>query len=151
MRAAFAMVLVAAVLVPLALAGCGSESKPAPQAVKPVVAPVPGKASPGNVSYGTIVVMRAVATAGGNGGLEAPAGAAGSTVRSSILVAIGAASVPVGAEGAPATGIETEFIVREDDGRMISVVQGNEARLKRGERVMIIHGPETELAPLGKA
>ncbi|MGH7069473.1 MAG: hypothetical protein ACREFO_05600 [Acetobacteraceae bacterium] len=144
MRAALALVLLA-----LALAGCGSESKPA---VKPAVARAPGKVSPGNVSpgkmsYGTIVVERAVATPRGNGDLEAPAGIAAGDVRSSILAAIG---VPP-TESEPATGSETEFIVREDDGSMISVVQGNEGRLKRGERVLIIHGPETELAPLGKA
>ena len=75
---------------------------------------------PANVIYGTILVARQAEAAPG------------------VLAALGVAP---GADN-PAT----EFIVREDDGQVISVVEPGGSRLMPGERVMIRQGPETSLA-----
>ncbi|HUC18905.1 MAG TPA: hypothetical protein VMA37_14590 [Acetobacteraceae bacterium] len=75
---------------------------------------------PANVIYGTILVARRAEAAPG------------------VLAALGAAP---GADN-PAT----EFIVREDNGQVISVVEPGGSGLMPGERVMIHQGPETTLA-----
>lgn len=75
---------------------------------------------PANVSYGTILVARQAEAAPG------------------VLAALGEA----GAADDPAV----EFIVREDDGQVVSVVQPGGSRLAPGERVMIVHGAETRIA-----
>lgn len=93
----------------LVLAGCAAP-RPKPVAV----------ATPGNVSYGTILVVRRAEAAPG------------------VLAAIG--EVP----GADDPAIE--FIVREDDGQVVSVVEPGGSRLTPGERVMIVHGAVTRLA-----
>ncbi len=153
MRVAFGLVLLA-----LALAGCAARSKAvvAPAAAH-AAAPWPLPAAThatGEVSYGTIIAERAVdASAGASPGASAgaPARAAAIDLRSSILTAIGAPGPAALSGGDPATGNQTEFIIREDDGGTISVVEGDATRFRRGERVMIIRGPETKLAPLGQA
>jgi outer membrane lipoprotein SlyB len=73
-----------------------------------------------NVSYGTILVARRAEAAPG------------------VLAAVG--EVP-GADD-PAM----EFIVREDDGQVVSVVEPGGSGLSPGERVEIVHGAETRLA-----
>ncbi|MGH7086742.1 MAG: hypothetical protein ACREFN_17325 [Acetobacteraceae bacterium] len=140
MRVAFGLVLLA-----LALAGCAAPSKAVAPAAAHAAAPWPLPAvghAPGEVSYGTIIAERAA---------DAPAGAAAIDLRSSILTAIGAPGPAALSGGDPAIGNQTEFIIREDDGGTISVVAGDATRFRRGQRVMIIRGPETKLAPLGQA
>lgn len=136
-----------AALLALAIAGCAAKTK--------TTVPAASVARPANVSYGTILVERPVAVGAGSNGADAPAGAAvggtaggfaGGDVRSNILAAIGGA-----ATGEMTSDSATEFIIREDDGGTISVVQGNELKLQPGERVMIIHGAETRLAPEARA
>ena len=142
-----------AVLAALLLAGCASRrTNPA--------GPAAAAGRPANVSYGTIIALRPVTVWGGsNAGAPggAPIGATagsfvGGDVRSNILAAIGGPGLdgPVGnaTAGETTNGALTEFIVREDDGQTISVVQGAESKLQIGQRVMIIRGPETRLAPL---
>ena len=84
---------------------------------KPVALTAPANA---NVSYGTILVARRAEAAPG------------------ILAAVG--EVP-GADDPV-----MEFIVREDDGQVVSVVEPGGSGLAPGERVMIVHGAETRLA-----
>ncbi len=145
MRAAFALVM-----LPLALAGCAADSNTVAPGAAPGLAPAVAHAA-GEMSTGTIIAERAVDAPAG-----ASAGAAATGLRSSILTAIGVPTIgalgPAALSGGdPATGNETEFIIREDDGGTISVVEGDATRFRRGERVMIIRGPETKLAPLGQA
>jgi hypothetical protein len=82
--------------------------------------PTADSVPPPNVIYGTILVARQAEAAPG------------------ILAALG--TVP-GTDN-PAT----EFIIREDDGQVISVVEPGGSRLMPGERVMVRQGPETTLA-----
>jgi outer membrane lipoprotein SlyB len=113
-----------------------------------------------NVAYGTILTERPVTVSGTNNGVGAITGAAlggaagsfiGGGVQSHILAALGGAVVGGLAgnaiEGRLVSGSATEFIIREDDGQTISVVQTNESHLAPGQRVMIIRGAETRLAP----
>ncbi len=76
--------------------------------------------TPANVSYGTILVARQAEAAPG------------------VLAALG--------QAAGADDPAVEFIVREDDGQVVSVVQPGGSRLTPGERVMIVHGAATRLA-----
>jgi outer membrane lipoprotein SlyB len=96
----------------LAVASCAG---PRP---KPVAAAAPSPA--GNVSYGTILVVRQAEAAPG------------------VLAALG--------QAAAADDPAVEFIVREDDGQVISVVQPGGSAFTPGERVMILHGAATRLA-----
>ncbi len=84
--------------------------------------PKPLAATPAsrNADTGTILVVRKAEAAPG------------------VLAAIGQAA----ATDDPAT----EFIVREDDGQVISVVQPGGAGLGPGARVVILHGTATRLA-----
>lgn len=143
--------LPAALLAALALAGCASHATNTtlpPAAIGQVA----------NVTYGTILAERQVAIEGHSDGVGAIAGAAvggtagsfiGGDVRSNILAAIGGAALGGlagnAAQNALNGGAATEFIIREDDGQTISVVQSNEQHLRTGERVMIIRGAETRL------
>ncbi|MGH7056768.1 MAG: hypothetical protein ACREFZ_02645 [Acetobacteraceae bacterium] len=93
------------------------------------------------VTYGTIVAERSAKFGEASG------------MGASILAALGdaapgdAAPDDVGDEASSSS--ETEFIVRQDDGRIVSIVQSAEPQLVAGERVMIVHGGETRLAPAG--
>ena len=111
------------------------------------------------VSYGVIVSMRNVTVQGqGGGGVGTVAGAvaggiAGSFIggggRSNALGAIGGAVLG----GVAGTAIENganqgqavEFIIREDSGQTISVVQTNEENFRPGERVVLTRGSRTRL------
>ncbi|MGC9271336.1 hypothetical protein [Acidiphilium sp.] len=85
----------------------------------------------------------------------APPGATGTIVsaREVILQIAGAEGGVLGALGAPASAGETlapatEFIVRETNGTIISVMQPQPTSLHPGERVRILRGVTTRLAPL---
>ena len=113
-----------------------------------------------SVSFGTIVSMRPVAVQGEGTGLGAIGGAAAggvagsfignNDVRGNILGAIGGAIVGgvVGSavEGGLSQGQAVEFILRDDSGQTISVVQTNEENFQVGERVVITRGARTRLA-----
>ena len=43
------------------------------------------------------------------------------------------------------TGEAMEFIIREDDGQTVSVVQTNEERFQAGERVVLTRGARTRI------
>jgi outer membrane lipoprotein SlyB len=88
-------------------------------------------------TYGVIVSRRPIA------GAEHP-GAAGRDVRASILGAVGAAA------GQGAEQAAFEFIVREDDGQTVSVVQTDEAGLRPGDRVLLSMGTRTRLSRAGE-
>jgi len=90
-----------------------------------------GSGAAKRVSYGVVVSRRPI---------EAVGERSGGDVRGAILGAVG---VPTGEEpGTPAF----EFIVREDGGQTVSVVQTNEAELRPGERVVLSMGTRTRLS-----
>lgn len=110
------------------------------------------------VSYGVIVSMRAVTLQGNGGGVgsfggAAAGGVAGSFIggdpRMNILGAIGGAIIGglVGsaAERSATTTQAMEFIIREDNGQTISVVQTNEESFQAGERVVLTRGARTRI------
>jgi outer membrane lipoprotein SlyB len=79
-----------------------------------------------HASHGTIVSLRPLPAAG--------------SVEASILGMIG------GGPAANAAALSSvEFIVREDDGGTISVVQANAQNLLAGERVVIARGARTSV------
>jgi outer membrane lipoprotein SlyB len=87
-----------------------------------------------NLGYGVIVSMRPI------------------TVSGAIHAnAVGAFGGPMagGIEGPP-TAAAIEFIVREDSGDTISVVQTNEANLRPGERVGLTGGPHTRVIRIAR-
>ena len=87
----------------------------------------------GRGSYGIIVSCRPIAAA-----------AAGGDVRGAILGAVGG---PAGnGAGQGAAEAVFEFIVREDNGQTLSVVQTNAAGLRPGERVVLSMGTRTRLS-----
>ena len=96
------------------------------------------------VSYGVIVSMRPVTIQGGQTGVGTFGGAAagatagsfiGGDPRMRILGAIGGAIVGglagSAAEGSLSTGQAMEFIIREDSGQTVSVVQTNEENARK--------------------
>lgn len=110
------------------------------------------------VSYGVIVSMRPVAVQGHYGvgalGGAAAGGVAGSFIggdpRANILGAIGGALigglVGAGVEQSATSGQAMEFIIREDSGQTISVVQTNEEAFQPSERVVLTRGARTRIA-----
>ncbi|MDD2862518.1 MAG: hypothetical protein PHI71_15840, partial [Acidiphilium sp.] len=119
---------------------------------------VPHRASPGVL----VAAMVAVAVLGGCAAHHAgavavaPVATRTGTIVSSrtVMLQIGGAEGGVlGALGAPASAGETlapatEFIVRETDGRVISVMQPQPTSLHPGERVAIVSGVTTRLMAL---
>jgi outer membrane lipoprotein SlyB len=115
-----------------------------------------------SVTYGTIVSMRNVVVQGGSSDVGTFGGAAlggvagsfigGNSFRGNILGAIGGALLGglAGnvAESSLNKGEAIEFIIRQDDGSTISVVQTNENNFRPGQRVAIIRGERTRLAPI---
>ena len=110
------------------------------------------------VSYGVIVSMRPVTLQGGRSGVGTLGGAAagatagsfiGGDPRMHILGAIGGAIIGglagTAAEGAATTGQAMEFIIREDSGQTISVVQSNEEGFQPNERVVLTRGARTRI------
>lgn len=110
------------------------------------------------VSYGVIVSMRPVTVQGRGSGVggfggAAAGGVAGSFIggdpRMNILGAIGGAIlgglVGSAVEQSATTGEAIEFIIREDSGQTVSVVQSNEERFQPGERVVLTRGARTRI------
>jgi outer membrane lipoprotein SlyB len=108
------------------LAGCAPAT---PVATAPAPA---GQSVP--FSAGTILSMRAVATP------------AGTTPWRAALLA--AASGPGGTGTDPSTPL-IEFIVRADDGAILSIVQTTDLDLHKGDRVVIRYQPTAQLARPG--
>jgi len=110
------------------------------------------------VSYGVIVSMRPVAISGqghgvGTFGGAAAGGVAGSFIggdpRVNILAAIGGAIIGglagSAVERSATSGEAVEFIIREDSGQTVSVVQTNEEQFQSGERVVLTRGARTRI------
>ena len=111
-----------------------------------------------NISYGVIVSMRTVqvqnrGTGVGTLGGAAAGAAAGSFIggdpRSNIIGAIGGAIIGgiagTAIEQGVSSGVAVEFIIREDSGQTISLVQSNEDQFRPGERVVLTHGARMRL------
>ena len=111
------------------------------------------------VSYGVIVSMRAVNVQGGGSGIGTFGGAAaggmagsfiGGDIRSNIIAAIGGAIIGgiagTAVESSVSRGNAVEFIIREDSGQTISVVQTNEEDFQPSERVVLTRGARTRIA-----
>jgi outer membrane lipoprotein SlyB len=97
-------------------------------------------------SCGVILSMRPVTVPG-----EQTVGYVGSNdVRADILRAIGGATVTgmagTAAGQATTTGTAMEFIIREDSGQIISVVQTNGENFRPGERLLLTRGARTRIA-----
>ncbi len=110
------------------------------------------------VTYGVIVSMRPVTVQGGSSGVGTFGGAAagatagsfiGGDPRTRILGAIGGAIIGgitgSAVEGAATGGQAMEFIIREDNGQTISVVQTNEEAFQPNERVVLTRGARTRI------
>jgi len=104
----------------------------------------------GQVSYGTIISMNVINTAGTNtvgtvGGAVA-GGAAGSMIGGNTAVniiggvggAILGGMVGSAAEQAMTRDTAMEFIVQKQNGQVIAIVQSNELHLRVGDPVMLI-------------
>lgn len=115
--------------------------------------------SAAHVSYGTIVGTRPVRVAGGQSGIGTVGGAvaggiAGSFIggdwRSNALAGIGGALLGGLAgsaiEGGARSGNAIAFVVREDRGGDIEVVQTNEEGLQAGDRVVISRSDRVRLS-----
>jgi len=103
------------------------------------------------VMQGMVVAVRDVKISGTSSGLGAAAGAVGGgtagsyiggDARSNILGAIGGAVVG-GIAGAAVERAATEagaveFIIRQDNGQLVAVVQTNDEALAVGEKVLIL-------------
>ncbi|ODU57063.1 MAG: hypothetical protein ABS99_05255 [Acetobacteraceae bacterium SCN 69-10] len=111
------------------------------------------------VTYGTILSMRPVVVQGSPGGVGTLGGAAlggvagsfiGGDPRSNILGAVGGAIVGGIAGNALERGVSqgnaVEFIIREDSGQTVSVVQTNEEQFREGDRVALTRGARTRIA-----
>jgi outer membrane lipoprotein SlyB len=121
----------------LALAALLGVSACAPSAGKPAATgEAISRASP--ISHGVVVSRRPIGAVASTGTL-----AGGKDVRGSILGAVGG-GLPGGAD--PASPPVFEFIVREDNGQTVSVVQADEGQLRPGERVVLSMGGRTRLS-----
>lgn len=116
----------------------------------------------GYVSSGTIVGMRPVAVQGSRTGVGAGAGAvAGGLIGSTIggdwrartvggVIGALAGGVAGGAiEEGVTRGNAMEFIIRDDNGQMRSVIQTNELNLAVGERVIMTQTDRVRLSRAG--
>lgn len=112
------------------------------------------------ITYGWIVSMRPVTVQAENTGVGAIGGAAvggvaGSfigrnNVGANVLGAVGGALIGGLAgnaiENQVGRGTAFEFIIHQDDGQTISVVQTNEDNFQPGERVILTRGARTRIA-----
>lgn len=115
----------------------------------------------GAVSTGTIVAMRPVQVRGSSG-IGAPVGAVGGAVIGSSVVGGGWRTGAIGAIGGAVIGglagaaveqgvtggTAVEFIIRDDRGGEIAVVQTNEDRLMVGDRVRVVQADRTRITRL---
>lgn len=135
-----------AMITALALSGCGGVHSGGGYSRHQV-----GEAQ--HVSRATIVAMRDVRIGGSQSGLGqigggVIGGVAGSTLgrgtRASIAGAAvgGILGVVLGsiAENEITKTTATEFMLREESGRVVAVVQANDEHLQNGERVVVLHG-----------
>ena len=115
--------------------------------------------SAASVSFGTIVGSRPVQVQGGGSGIGTVGGAvaggvAGSFIggdwRSNALAGLGGALLGglagTAAERGLSSGNAIEFVVREDRGGDIAVVQTNEEALQVGDRVVVTRGDRVRLS-----
>lgn len=116
--------------------------------------------SAASVSRGTIVSMRVVQIQGNSGiGVGTAAGAVAGGVAGSFIGGDPRSNILAGLAGAVVGGIAgtaiergvtqgqaVEFIINEDTGGTISVVQTNELNFVPGERVVIVRGDRTRLS-----
>jgi outer membrane lipoprotein SlyB len=114
-----------ALLAVLVLSGCARPPQRAAQ-----IAPSPAPA----VATGVIAAMR-------------PLAAPTADTARAILAAIGMG----GAAAVSRPADETEFVVSEDGGRTVSIVQPNDAGLHPGERVALTPGARTRIIRLAAA
>lgn len=111
------------------------------------------------IEYGVIVSMRDVQVQGRPTGVGTLAGGAAGAVagsligggaRAHVLGAVGGAIIGGLAgsaiEQGASVGYAVEFIIREDSGQTISVVQTNEEDFQPGERVLLTRGARTRLS-----
>ena len=111
------------------------------------------------VSYGVITSMRPVTVQGGNTGVGTLGGAAlggvagsyiGGDPRMNAIGAIGGAIIGgiagTAAEKSVSQGQAVEFVIREDSGQTIAVVQTNEENFRVGERIVLTRGARTRIA-----
>lgn len=138
-----------------ALAACGP-----PQTANTVQPWSVGRA--GAVSTGTIVAMRPVQVQGSTG-IGAPVGSVGGAVIGSSIVGGGWRTGALGAIGGAVIGglagaaveqnvtggTAVEFIIRDDRGGEIAVVQTNEDRLMVGDRVRVVQADRTRITRIG--
>lgn len=103
------------------------------------------------VTYGTVIAVRPVTIRGGrraSGSAGAGTATGAGDWHASLLAGLGGA-IPGGlvgtATGAGAAGSAVEFVVREDSGGDVQVVQANEDGLAVGERVAVIRSARTRL------
>ncbi len=105
------------------------------------------------VSRATILTMRDVQIDGSSSGLGqigggVLGGVAGSTLGKGTRATIAGAAVGgilgvvLGsiAESQITKTTATEFMLRQEDGRVVAVVQANDEHLQQGERVVVLHG-----------
>ena len=110
------------------------------------------------VSFGVIVSMRAVVVQGGGTGVGTVAGAVAGGIGGSFIGGGGRANALGALGGALIGGIAgtvienganqrqaVEFIIQEDSGQTISVVQSNEENFRPGDRVVLTRGARTRL------
>jgi len=110
------------------------------------------------VMSGLIVSIREVHISGTNTGVGSTAGAVagatagsqiGGSVEANIIGAVGGAVVGgiVGAiaEGALTEAGAVEFIIKQENGQVISVVQINDENLQEGEKILIIRSNKVRI------
>jgi len=119
-------IVITAIVAVLGLAGCASGNA--------VRGDAPGRVGePGKVGFATIVAIRDLVLP------EQGLGAYGAVLP--------AGAVRIAGRHAGQSSAEMEFIIREDDGRTLSVVQRNTDGFRPGQRVALVHGAQTRLAP----
>ncbi|WP_246521987.1 outer membrane lipoprotein [Neoroseomonas terrae] len=120
--------------------------------------------SSGYVSAGTIVGMRPVQVQGSRSGVGAAGGAVAGGLIGSTIGGDWRARTVAGVVGALAGGLAggaieegvtrgnaMEFIIRDDNGQMRSVIQTNEQNLGVGERVIMTQTDRVRLSRAGGA
>lgn len=110
------------------------------------------------VMHGKIIGIREVQVKGTNSGLGGGAGAiaggtAGSAMgggtRSNIIGAVGGAVVGgvagAVAESALTSGTAFEFLIQQENGQAIAIVQSNDQNLRVGEKVLIVRSDKARV------